>query len=169
MRQPDSGVLAQAGVGGSPGEPEMRDLLFEMHAHDSALYTVLSELSGKELSAAWPALCNLSGEVTGYDTPLMAWGVTGPEPGLLLACTSGFLFLANDDDDDTELWPLQSIRGYTADESLRRIFVELDHMPSVIVRTVEDEIDILADVVSLMVKARNRRQLARAFEEWLAT
>ncbi|HEV2070005.1 MAG TPA: hypothetical protein VGR26_09440, partial [Acidimicrobiales bacterium] len=145
-----------------------RESLNSRYGVQAELYEVLSGLSDAELDMAWSAVMSLDEVLIEAACPLLAWAVETPEPGLLLACTSGLLFCPNGSPLEAELWTPRTIVGHQ--HAAGAVVLELDFgdVVAVEVRPVEDEADILAEVISLIVSYRSRRKLVRAFDAWLA-
>jgi hypothetical protein len=134
------------------------------------LSLVFQELSDEEVMTALPALREF-GWLSPFDFgPLMAWAVTEPEPGVLVAGEGGLAYCTNSAPREALLWQRSMLAGHreTGDGLVE---VDIDdgglRMQTEAFRLVEDENEMLQGVLELMKTFHGRRKLRQAFDEWL--
>lgn len=139
------------------------------HSVHPNLLAVFEELSDDEVLSALPALREFGTLMPGDFGPMMAWAVSAPEPGALVAGEDGLAFCPNSAPQDALLWAPGMLAAYRVVAGVLELDVDDGgmEMKTVEFTLVEDEVDMLADLIDLMMDNRGRRKLRRAFAEWL--
>lgn len=131
------------------------------------LYGVLAALSEEEVDLSSPVISNLEEYILDEESPLMAWAVVGPAPGLVVGCTTGLLVCPNSGPGDGDLVGRKDIRGHWTVAEERKCGVLLRDGSTMEFQLLEGETDLMSGYLRLLTTTRRAEQIRDKFDLWL--